>query len=84
MVVTTKPFVNLWKGNKLSQHWTLPLAELAGGFWKSEWAEIAKTQWPLSRALRAYITDNQSGLDSTFEEDDYEMLHEAVRKEWPE
>ena len=80
---SVSPFVNLWKHNKLNQHWTLPLVDLATGFWQSEWADIVKTQWPLSRGLRAYITDCKSGLASTFEEDDYETMHEAVRKEWP-
>jgi hypothetical protein len=46
--------MQLWRGNKVSEPFTMTLEELASGYLKSRYAA---TNWPLDRSLALYLAD---------------------------
>jgi hypothetical protein len=78
--------ITLWKGNKRSQEWTIEVEELAKKFWAWNAKERITDTWPLDRCIRAFITDaeKENGLQSVFNEDQYNEIYSTVRNAWPE
>lgn len=69
----------LWKENRVDQEWELGVAEIATRFLASPYnTPTYLNHWPLERIVRAFLT-SKDGLDSVFEESDYEAIHEAIR-----
>lgn len=71
--------LHLWRGNKLDGYWALPFSDVAARFVASRWAGLVRDGVPLMRALRGFLTDSTDGLDSVFEESQYDEVHEVVR-----
>jgi hypothetical protein len=69
--------IKLWRENRVDQEWELSFEEVLNRFRVSEFFGLE--EW-LDRRLRAFITD-QKGLNSVFEEADYQKLLEKARKE---
>ena len=78
--------IRLWKDNKLNQEHEISINDLVTKFWEYEDRHDLVGSWPLERCIRAFITDKESegGLQSVFDEQDYEDIYEAVRDAWPE
>lgn len=72
--------MKLWKNNKLNEEYELPFVVIYQGFKKSKFYDwVVKGFWQMDRALRGYLTAGEpEGLQSTFEEDDYEDLFDYV------
>ena len=76
--------VKLWKENRTDQEYEIDLQDLSEQFLKSDIWKECKKDWPLQRMLRAFICSNNTGLNSSFEEQDYMTIHNAVRASIPD
>jgi hypothetical protein len=68
--------MKLWKENKLNQEWEKPNEEIANEFIKSKFNNETR---PTDSQLRLFVTA-RDGLNSVFEEDEYQELYELVLK----
>lgn len=78
--------IRLWKDNRTDAEWQIDLDELATKFIAYDERHELTAYWRLERAVRAFLTDKESdgGLQSVFDEEQYEEIHEACRaKRWP-
>ena len=76
--------MKMWKENKLDQEWEMDNDDIAIKFWLSKpYRELVASCWPLDRAIRAFLTDPKDGLNSVFDEKEYEELYDVVRESWP-
>lgn len=72
--------IKLWRENRLDQEWEIKLQNLAKGFVESEYYKRYMEGMLLERCIRGYITASD-GLNSVFEERDFNEIFSAVRKE---
>jgi hypothetical protein len=78
--------IKLWKDNKTDQEWSIDADDLAAKFWDYDRQHELTGSWPLDRCIRAFITDKETegGLQSVFDEDQYNDIYSSIRNEWPE
>ena len=78
--------IKLWKDNKLDQEHEIEIDEIAKRFWEWDAKEGASQIWTLERCIRVFITDKEEngGLQSVFDEDDYQDIYAAILDTWPE
>ncbi len=79
--------IKLWIDNQRSREWTLEMDALAKKFWEWNAANDRLTDsWPLDRCIRKFITDAEKefGLQSMFDEDQYNEIYSGIRNAWPE
>lgn len=65
--------IMLWKENRIDHPWTITFKDLREQFYKSQMYREFQGSWPIDRMLRNFISD-KDGLNSIFEDDDYQEL----------
>ena len=78
--------MDLWKDNMVANKWSMETAEIARRFIEYDDRHKLSNGWPLDRCVRAFLTDKEDdgGLQSVFDESEYEEVFEACRKaRWP-
>lgn len=78
--------IKLWKDNKTDAEWSIELEDFIAEFIEYDNRHKLSEGWPLERCIRSFITSNKEdgGLQSVFEEGDYELMHDACRAaRWP-
>ena len=72
--------VKMWRGNMLADEYEIDLDEIANRFMASPYnSPDYLNGWPLMRTIRCFLTA-KDGLNSSFDEPDYERMHEAIRR----
>ncbi len=71
--------LRLYRSNRRDGAYVRSGAQIAAAFVDSRFYRTFQAGWPLDRALRAFITaPKPDGLNSTFEEDGYPAVFDAV------
>lgn len=68
----------MWKENRTDQEHSMTYMDILKAFVKSDWFDKFNNGLNFDRALRNFITDPKDGLNSTFENDDYDALADFV------
>ncbi len=77
--------IKMWRNNNRT-NWEINPDDLANEFWNWDSKnENLSEIWPLGRCIRKFITDKDTdgGLQSVFDEKDYNTIYTAVRVAWP-
>lgn len=81
----TKPTtITLWRDNKIDAEWKCELETIVTKFLQYNSRHQLDEHWPLERIIRAFLTDKETdgGLQSVFDESDYETIDDACRSAW--
>lgn len=73
-----KTMIKLWRENRLDQEWQITTQDLAKGFIESEYHKRYLDGMLLERCIRGYVTASD-GLNSVFEEKDFDEIFKSVR-----
>lgn len=72
----TEPVMTFWRNNRLDAQFARPIAEVADQFLASRWAAV---EWPLDRALRAFLSDIDGPVSAVWDsEADYDRLVDLI------
>jgi len=73
--------MKLWKDNRVANEWEMPDQDIVVRFLASKYNDTTAYPWPVDRALRIFISDNEpEGLQSVWDEGDpaYDRVLELV------
>jgi len=72
--------MKLWKENKLNQEWEMSFEKIIEEFKRWDFTYELRDLQPIDLRLRIFLTDKK-GLNSAFEEEDFDKLFEIIEKE---